>query len=41
MPKLKDHVYQITIGLFGLFDFYTPDRTAVDSIIDEFLNARR
>lgn len=40
MPKLKDHVYQIAIGLFGLFDFYTPDRPIVDSIIDKFLNAR-
>ncbi|MBI2831002.1 MAG: hypothetical protein HYX79_01950, partial [Chloroflexi bacterium] len=41
MPKLKDHVYQIAIGLFGLFDFFKPDRVAVDSIVDEFLNARR
>lgn len=40
MPKLKDHVYQIAIGLFGLFDFYRPDRTIVDSIVDEFLNSR-
>jgi len=41
MPKLKDHVYQIAVGLFGLFDFYKPDRATVDSIVDEFLNARR
>ncbi len=41
MPKLKDHVYQIAIGLFGLFDFYKPDRAIVDSIIDEFLSSRR
>lgn len=41
MPKLKDHVYQIAIGLFGLFDFYKPDRAIVDSIVDEFLNARK
>lgn len=40
MPKLKDHVYQIAIGLFGLFDFYKPDRAVVDSIVDEFLNSR-
>jgi hypothetical protein len=40
MPKLKDHVYQIAIGLFVLFDFYTPERPIVDSIIDKFLNAR-
>ena len=40
MPKLKDHVYQIVVGLFGLFDFYRPDRAVVDSIADEFLNSR-
>lgn len=40
MPKLKKHVYQIAIGLFGLFDFYKPDRAVVDSIVDEFLNSR-
>ena len=40
IPKLKDHVYQIAIGLFGLFDFYRPDRAIVDSIVDEFLNSR-
>lgn len=40
MPKLKEHVYQITIGLFGLFDFFKPDRAVVDSIVDEFLNSR-
>ena len=41
MPKLKDHVYQIAVGLFGLFDFFKPDRFAVDSIVDKFLNARK
>ncbi len=41
MPKLKEHVYQIAKELFGLFDFYKPDRAVVDSIVDEFLNARR
>lgn len=40
MPKLKDHVYQITTGLFELFDFCKFDRATVDSIVDEFLNAR-
>ncbi len=40
MPKLKEHVYQIATGLFGLFDFYKPDRAIVDSIVDEFLNSR-
>ncbi len=40
MSKLKDHVYQIAIGLFGLFDFFKPDKAIVDSIIDEFLNSR-
>jgi len=40
MPKLKDHVYQIAVGLFGLLDFYKPDRAIVDSIVDEFLNSR-
>ena len=39
MPKLKDHVYQIAIGLFGFFDFYKPKRAIVDSIVDEFLNS--
>lgn len=41
MPKLKEHVYQIAIGLFGLFDFYKPESATVDSIVDEFLNVRR
>ena len=41
MSKLKDHVYQIAIGLFGLFDFIKPDKAVVDSIVDEFLNSRR
>ena len=40
MPKLKDHVFQIVIGLFGLFDFYKPERAVVDSIVGEFLNSR-
>ena len=40
MPKLKDNVYQVAIGLFGLFDFFKPDRPVVDSIVDEFLNSR-
>ncbi len=40
MPKLKDHVYQIAIGLFGLFDFFKPERATVDNIVDEFLNSR-
>jgi len=40
MPKLKDHVYQIARELFGLFDFYTPERPIVDSIIDKFLHSR-
>ena len=40
MPKLKDYVYQIAVGLFGFFDFYKPERPIVDSIVDEFLNAR-
>ncbi len=40
MPKLKDHVYQVAIGLFGLFDFFEPKRAIVDSIVDEFLNSR-
>lgn len=40
MPKLKDHVYQISIGLFVLFDFFKPERAVVDNIVDEFLNAR-
>ena len=40
MPKLKDHVYQIAVGLCGLFDFYKPDRAIVNSIVDEFLNSR-
>lgn len=41
MTKLKGHVYQIAVGLFGFFDFYKPDRAIVDNIVDEFLNARR
>jgi len=41
MPKLKDHVHEIAVGLFVLFDFYKPNRAVVDSIVDEFLNARR
>jgi len=40
MPKIKDHVYRIATGLFGLFDFYKPDRAIVDNIVDKFLNAR-
>jgi len=40
MPKLKDHVYEVVIGLFGFFDFYKTDRTLVDSFVDEFLNSR-
>ena len=40
MTKLKDHVYETAIGLFGLFDFFKPDRAIVDSIVDEFLNSR-
>ncbi len=40
MPRLKDHVYQIGVGLFGLFDFFKPTRAVVDSIVDEFLNSR-
>jgi len=40
MPKLKDHVYQIAVGLFGLFDFYKPDRAIIDNIVEEFLNSR-
>lgn len=41
MPQLKDHVYQFAVGLFGLFDFCKPDRAIIDSIIDEFLDARK
>lgn len=41
MTKLKGHVYQIAVGLFELFDFFNPDRAVVDSIVDEFLNARK
>ena len=40
VPKLKDYVYDIALGLFGLFDFFKPDKAIVDSIIDEFLNSR-
>lgn len=40
LPNLKDNVYQIVTELFGLFDFYKPDKGVVDSIIDEFLNSR-
>ena len=40
MPKLKDFVYQIATELFGLFDFYEPERTTVDSIVDKFLKSR-
>jgi len=40
MPKLKDFVYQIATELFGSFDFYKPERTTVDSIIDKFLKSR-
>lgn len=37
MPKLKDHVYEITSELFGLFDFSKLARTTVDKIVDDFL----
>jgi hypothetical protein len=40
LPSLKDNVLQIATELFGLFDFYRPDRGVVDSIVDEFLNSR-
>ncbi len=40
MSKLKDHVYQTTLGLFALFDFTKFDRVTVDSIVDDFLNSR-
>lgn len=40
MPNLKEHVYQIAVGLFGLFDFFKSERAIVDSIVDEFLNSR-
>ncbi|MFC1951609.1 hypothetical protein ACFLYI_01015 [Chloroflexota bacterium] len=40
MPKLKDHVYQIAVGLFGFFDFDKPEGPIVESIVDEFLNSR-
>jgi len=40
MPKLKDFVYQIAVELFGSFDFYEPEKTTVDSIVDKFLKSR-
>ena len=40
ITKLKEYVYQIAVELFGLFNFYKPERPIVDNIVDEFLNAR-